>query len=113
VSSAQLIPVLDLILLDPSNPHSLHYQLNSLAEYLTQLDDDNKTILVQLMQQLQSLNFAVLESEMDYPQRLPRALGLIAHLLEEIAHTGRHLSDNINLRYFAQIDTLSQPTVSA
>lgn len=113
LSSAQLIPVLDLILLDPHNPHSLQFQLNTLLQYLNQLDHEHDYGLVLLSERLQSLNFDVLESEMDYPNRLPRALGLIANLLHEIAATGRGLSDHLSLRYFAHIDTISQPTVSA
>jgi uncharacterized alpha-E superfamily protein len=113
LSSPQLIPVLDLILLDPSNPHSLQFQLNSLSQYLRQLDDSNDYGLSQMSERLQSLNFAVLESEMDYIQRLPRALMLIAKLLKSIAEQGRQLSDQLNLRYFAHIEALSQPTVSA
>ncbi len=113
LSSPQLIPVLDLILLDPSNPHSLQFQLDSLSQYLRQLDDSNDYGLSQMSERLQSLNFAVLESEMDYIQRLPRALTLIAKLLKSIAEQGRQLSDQLNLRYFAHIETFSQPTVSA
>ncbi|HMY00140.1 MAG TPA: alpha-E domain-containing protein, partial [Agitococcus sp.] len=113
LSSPQLIPVLDLILLDPSNPHSLQFQLDSLSQYLRQLDDSNDYGLSQMSERLQSLNFAVLESEMDYIQRLPRALMLIAKLLKSIAEQGRQLSDQLNLRYFAHIETFSQPTVSA
>lgn len=113
LSSPQLIPVLDLILLDPSNPHSLQFQLDSLSQYLGQLDDSNDYGLSQMSERLQSLNFAVLESEMDYAQRLPRALMLIAKLLQSIAEQGRQLSDQLNLRYFAHIETFSQPTVSA
>ncbi|PTQ91201.1 circularly permuted type 2 ATP-grasp protein [Agitococcus lubricus] len=113
LSSAQLIPVLDLILLDPSNPHSLQFQLDTLLAYLAQLDHDNDYGLAALRERLRSLNFDVLESEMDYPTRLPRALGLIAVLLQDIARTGRDLSDHLSLRYFAHIDTISQPTVSA
>ena len=50
---------------------------------------------------------------MDYVQRLPRALMLIAKLLQSIAEQGRQLSDQLNLHYFAHIEIFSQPTVSA
>ena len=54
-----------------------------------------------------------LESEMHYPARLARALTMIARLLHEIAAAGRGLSDHLSLRYFAHIDTISQPTASS
>ena len=66
-----------------------------------------------MIERLQSLNFAVLESEMDYIDRLPRALSLIGRLLQSVAEQGRQLSDQLNLRYFAHIEAFSQPTVSA
>jgi uncharacterized alpha-E superfamily protein len=113
LSSAQLLPVLDLILLDPNNPHSLQFQLDSLLNTLQQLDHEDDYGLRALIERLQSLNFDVLESEMYYPARLTRALMMIARLLHEIAAAGRGLSDHLSLRYFAHIDTISQPTASS
>ena len=113
LSSAQLLPVLDLILLDPSNPHSLQFQLDSLLQTLKKLDHDDDYGLQVYSERLQSLSFDVLESEMHYPLRLSRALTMIARLLHDIAATGRGLSDHLSLRYFAHIDTISQPTVSS
>jgi len=113
LSSAQLLPVLDLILLDPNNPHSLQFQLDSLLTTLHQLDHEDDYGLRALIERLESLNFDVLESEMHYPARLARALTMIARLLHEIAAAGRGLSDHLSLRYFAHIDTISQPTASS
>lgn len=113
LSSAQLLPVLDLILLDPRNPHSLQFQLNTLLQYLKELDSASDYGLNALSERLQSLNFGVLEIEMDYPPRLHGALSMLAGLLHEIANTGRGLSDHLSLRYFAHIDMISQPTVSS
>jgi uncharacterized alpha-E superfamily protein len=113
LSSAQLLPVLDLILLDPRNPHSLQFQLDTLLQYLKELDHDHDYGLNALSERLQSLNFGVLEIEMDYPPRLQGALKMLAGMLHEIANTGRGLSDHLSLRYFAHIDMISQPTVSS
>ncbi len=113
LSSAQLLPVLDLILLDPNNPHSLQFQLDRLLQTLAKLDHDDDYGLKVLSERLQSLSFDVLESELYYPQRLAKALTMIARLLHDIASTGRGLSDNLSLRYFAHIDTISQTTVSS
>ncbi len=113
LSSAQLLPVLDLILLDPRNPHSLQFQLDTLLHSLKELDHDNDYDLNSLSERLQSLNFGVLEIEMDYPPRLQGALNMLAGLLHDIANSGRGLSDQLSLRYFAHIDMISQPTVSS
>lgn len=113
VSSAQLIPVLDLVLLDPSNPHSVQFQINALKQSLAQLDYQTETTLFVLSEQLQSLNFDVLESEMNYPTRLSKVLALVARLLRAIMESAQSLANSLELRYFAHVDTFSQSTVSS
>jgi uncharacterized alpha-E superfamily protein len=113
VSSSQLIPVLDLVLLDTSNPHSIQFQINALLHSLKQLAHESDCGLTTFSEQLQSINFDVLESEMNYPSRLNKALALIARLLQDIAQAGRNLASSLELRYFAHIDTFSQSTVSS
>jgi hypothetical protein len=49
---------------------------------------------------------------MQYPARLPKALAILARLLRDIARAGLGLSDQLTLRYFAHVDSISQPTVS-
>lgn len=112
LSTAQLIPVLDLILLDPANPHALIYQLDKLAGSLQQVGDEGDYGLGALRDKLATLDLGVLESEMQYPARLPQALAILANLLNEIAGAGFALSDRLTLRYFAHVDSISQPTVS-
>jgi len=113
VSSSQLIPVLDLVLLDTSNPHSVQFQITALLHSLKQLAHESDCGLTTFSEQLQSINFDVLESEMNYPSRLNKALALIARLLQDIAQAGRNLASSLELRYFAHIDTFSQSTVSS
>lgn len=113
LSSAQLIPVLDLLLLDPSNPHSLVFQLQALTQALSQLGDHHDYGLGAMSEKLQTLNLSVLEIEVLSPQRLQRALGMLAELLREVAEQSRHLSEELGLRYFAHIDAVSRTTASA
>lgn len=112
LSTAQLIPVLDLILLDPANPHALIYQLDKLVSSLMQVGDDGDYGLAAIRDQLATLDLGVLESEMQYPKRLPKALAILARLLHDIAKAGLGLSDQLTLRYFAHVDSISHPTVS-
>jgi uncharacterized circularly permuted ATP-grasp superfamily protein/uncharacterized alpha-E superfamily protein len=113
LSSAQLIPVLDLLLLDPVNPHALIFQLQKLTQTLNQLGDQNDYGLGAMSEKLQTLNLMVLESELGHEQRLQTALRMVSGLLREVAAQSRLLSDNLGLRYFAHIDAVSQPTASA
>ena len=112
LSTAQLIPVLDLILLDPSNPHALMFQLKKLLLTLGTVDPGQDYGLQRLTETLSSLNLAVLESEMQYPGRLEKALHVLAGLLHTVTREGLALSDQLTLRYFAHVDSVSQPTVS-
>jgi uncharacterized circularly permuted ATP-grasp superfamily protein/uncharacterized alpha-E superfamily protein len=113
LSSAQLIPVLDLLLLDPVNPHALIFQLQALTQTLRQLGDQDDYGLEAMTETLRTLNLSVLESEMQYEGRLHAALTMVAGLLREIGAQSRQLSDQLSLRYFAHIDSVSQPTASA
>lgn len=113
LSSAQLIPVLDLLLLDPSNPHSLDFQLQALTQALRHLGDHHDYGLGDMSEKLRTLNLAVLEIEMLSEPRLQRALALLAELLNEISAQSRHLSEELGLRYFAHVDAVSRTTASA
>lgn len=113
LSNAQLIPVLDLLLLDPGNPHSLDFQLQALTQILRQLGDQNDYGLGEMNERLRTLNLSVLESEMLMPDRLPRVLQMLAGLLQEVAAQSRQLSDQLGLRYFVHIDAVSHTMASA
>ncbi len=113
LSSAQLIPVLDLILLDPGNPHALDFQLQKLTQTLGALGDANDYGLGTMREKLQSLDLAVLESEIAYGQRLAGALGMLAGMLNEIGQEACEISDQLGLRHFAHVDAVSQITASA
>ncbi|MGH8493721.1 MAG: circularly permuted type 2 ATP-grasp protein [Moraxellaceae bacterium] len=113
LSNAQLIPVLDLLLLDPSNPHSLVFQLQALTQALSHLGDHHDYGLGAMNEKLQTLNLSVLEIEVQSPLRLQRALDMLAGLLAEVAEQSRHLSEELSLRYFAHIDAVSRTTASA
>lgn len=113
LSSAQLIPVLDLVLLDPGNPHALDFQLQKLAQTLGALGADHDYGLLQMREKLQSLNLGVLESELAYGQRLAGALVMLAAMLAELAEASRQISDQLGLHYFAHVDAVNQITASA
>lgn len=113
LSNAQLIPVLDLLLLDPSNPHSLDFQLQALTQALRHLGDQHDYGLGEMSEKLRTLNLAILEVEMLSESRLQRALALLAGLLQEISVQSRHLSEALGHRYFAHVDAVSRTTASA
>ena len=91
---------------------ALIYQLDKLVSSLKQMGDDGDYGLAAIRDQLATLDLGVLESEMQYPKRLPKVLAILARLLHDIAKAGLGLSDQLTRRYFAHVDSISQPTVS-
>jgi uncharacterized circularly permuted ATP-grasp superfamily protein/uncharacterized alpha-E superfamily protein len=114
IASAQLIPVLDLLLLDTSNPHALLFQMNtleySLEQFAREFGNTPDTQLQALAQQLAALDLGAMENSLfgnvDF-------LNGLAGLLDNIALACGQLSDRLHLRYFAHVDDISQQMVSS
>ncbi|PQA46577.1 circularly permuted type 2 ATP-grasp protein [Amnimonas aquatica] len=113
LSQAQLIPVLDLLLLDPGNPHAVSFQLRQIMTMLDTLDSRDRRPLAQLHAQLETLDLGVIESDMAQPERLVRSLQTLARLLEQISLTAWQLGDGISLQYFAHVERQSQALASS
>ena len=117
LAAPQLIAVLDLLLLDPQNPHSLAFQLQMLERSLLQLDQrfdmQHENPLGQLRAQLAAFDLGSLDE-----QGLFGAAGVrevlegLADLLQAIAAGAGQLSDRLALRHFAHVDDVSQQTLS-
>ena len=112
LSSAQLIPVLDLLLLDPGNPHSVAFQLRQIVQLLTTVGSAEHRTMSELEAQLLSLDLAVIESDLAFPQRLPHSLATLAKLLAALQQAAWDLADKLSLQYFAHIERQSQSMVS-
>ena len=134
LATAQLIPVLDLLLLDTTNPHALLFQItaliemNSLLEINTQSQitshnqitahnqintHTTETALPALAEKLAALNLGNLESSLFGASNTTAFLAGLADLLDHIALACGQLSDRLHLRNFAHVDTVSQQMVSS
>ncbi|MEH6352679.1 MULTISPECIES: circularly permuted type 2 ATP-grasp protein [unclassified Pseudomonas] len=113
---AQLIPVLDLLLLDEQNPHAVLFQLKLVARTLKRLNDDfgapKETALPELVTRLSRFDLRCLENPLFGEASLRAALDGLADLLQEVADVGGQVSDRLALRHFAHVDDVSQRTVS-
>ncbi|WP_053155618.1 circularly permuted type 2 ATP-grasp protein [Pseudomonas sp. Pf153] len=113
---AQLIPVLDLLLLDEQNPHAVLFQLKLVARTLKRLNDDfgapRDTALPELVMRLSRFDLRCLEDPLFGEASLRAALDGLADLLQEIADVSGQVSDRLALRHFAHVDDVSQRTVS-
>ncbi|WLH01859.1 circularly permuted type 2 ATP-grasp protein [Pseudomonas beijingensis] len=113
---AQLIPVLDLLLLDEQNPHAVLFQLKLVARTLKRLNDDfaapKETALPELVARLSRFDLRCLENPLFGEASLRAALDGLADLLQEVADASGQVSDRLALRHFAHVDDVSQRTVS-
>ncbi|WP_263215804.1 circularly permuted type 2 ATP-grasp protein [Pseudomonas atacamensis] len=113
---AQLIPVLDLLLLDEQNPHAVLFQLKLVTRTLKRLNDDfgapRETALPQLVERLSRFDLGCLENPLFGKSSVRAALEGLADLLQEIAEASGQVSDRLALRHFAHVDDVSQRTVS-
>jgi uncharacterized alpha-E superfamily protein len=113
---AQLIPVLDLLLLDEQNPHAVLFQLKLVARTLKRLNDDfgvpRETGLAQLVERLARFDLGCLENSLFGEASVRAALDGLADLLQEVADASGQVSDRLALRHFAHVDDVSQQTVS-
>ncbi|KII38575.1 MULTISPECIES: circularly permuted type 2 ATP-grasp protein [Pseudomonas] len=113
---AQLIPVLDLLLLDEQNPHAVLFQLKLVTRTLKRLNDDfgvpREAGLPQLVECLARFDLGCLENPLFGESSVRAALNGLADLLQEIADASGQVSDRLALRHFAHVDDVSQRTVS-
>ncbi|ETK24293.1 molybdopterin oxidoreductase [Pseudomonas sp. C 49-2] len=112
----QLIPVLDLLLLDEQNPHAVLFQLKLVSRTLRRLNDDfgvpRETGLGPLVERLARFDLGCLENPLFGESSVRAALDGLADLLQAVADESGQVSDRLALRHFAHVDDVSQQTVS-
>ncbi|CAI8878838.1 circularly permuted type 2 ATP-grasp protein [Pseudomonas sp. IT-P176] len=113
---AQLIPVLDLLLLDEQNPHAVLFQLKLVSRSLKRLNHDfaapAEAALPLLVERLAGFDLGCLENPLFGDSSVRAALDGLADLLQEVADVSNQVSDRLALRHFAHVDDVSQRTVS-
>ncbi|MHC8303952.1 circularly permuted type 2 ATP-grasp protein [Pseudomonas sp. PB3P13] len=113
---AQLIPVLDLLLLDEQNPHAVLFQLKLVTRTLKRLNDDfgasRETVLPTLVERLARFDLGCLENSLFGAASVDAAVNGLADMLQDIADASGQVSDRLALRHFAHVDDVSQRTVS-
>jgi uncharacterized circularly permuted ATP-grasp superfamily protein/uncharacterized alpha-E superfamily protein len=112
----QLIPVLDLLLLDEQNPHAVLFQLKLVSRSLRRLNDDfgvpRDRGLAMLTERLGNFDMGSLEDGLFGSASVRAVLDGLADLLQTIADAANQVSDRLALRHFAHVDDVSQQTVS-
>ena len=113
---AQLIPVLDLLLLDEQNPHAVLFQLKLVSGSLKRLNHDfgapAEAALPLLVERLAGFDLGCLENPLFGDSSVRAAIDGLADLLQDVADVSNQVSDRLALRHFAHVDDVSQRTVS-
>ncbi|MNJ15116.1 hypothetical protein D3C77_93570 [compost metagenome] len=113
---AQLIPVLDLLLLDEQNPHAVLFQLKLLVRAYERLGQEFSSArdpaLALLAEQLRHFDLRSLEDSLFGSPSVHAVLAGLADLLQSIARACGEISERLALRHFAHVDDVSQQTVS-
>lgn len=111
LAAAQLIPVLDLLLLDAQNPHAVVFQLRLLRRALENLGErfelPAEPDLRALERRLCAFDLRRLEHAADAAADAAARADLAAQL-QGIASAAGQLSDNLALRFFVHIDASQQ-----
>ncbi|RBL65278.1 molybdopterin oxidoreductase, partial [Pseudomonas sp. MWU13-2625] len=104
---AQLIPVLDLLLLDEQNPHAVLFQLKLVTRTLKRLNDDfgapREAWLPQLVELLARFDLGCLENPLLGENSVPPSPHGLPDLLHDIAEASGQVSDRLALRHFAHV----------
>ncbi|MEX6503933.1 circularly permuted type 2 ATP-grasp protein [Pseudomonas zhanjiangensis] len=115
LASAQLLPVLDLLLLDEQNPHAVLFQLRTLLRSLKRLGERFELPadlpLLNLERRLSGVGLGSLENPLFGPSSVKAVLDGLAELLEAVARAAGDVSDRLGLRFFVHVDP-SQGTQS-
>jgi len=116
MASAQLIPVLDLLLLDERNPHAVLYQLRLLLRALKRLAErfemPGSPELAQLERRLSAFDLHSLENPLFGAGGIRAVLEGLAGLLDAIGQAAGTVSEQLSLRFFAHV-AASQGTQSS
>jgi len=117
LSAPQLIPTLDLVLLDGANPHSLSFQIRELQREFSTVaadyGDGTGAALLGIERSLGSCNLRALEETAVGIAGRRGELARMATQLNELAAAARGIAEQLALKHFAHVDDVSQATLSA
>ena len=89
------LPVLDLLIRDPTNPRSVAFQVKGITEYVAKLEQVHGRFAGDLLAPVKAALDALTAAELDPDS------ALLAALLEQIQRAGHLASDELTLKFFS------------
>ncbi len=112
----ELLPVVDLLVFDESNPHGVIFQVNVLASYLErmgrELEADFGSDLGTAIERLHSFDLTRLENIQFSDCRDCPTCEELAGLLHDLDVAAIQLSDVLGMRYFTHVGDVSRQTMA-
>jgi uncharacterized circularly permuted ATP-grasp superfamily protein/uncharacterized alpha-E superfamily protein len=112
----ELLPVLDLLVFDDSNPHGVIFQTGVLTRYLDrmarELDEQSNSDLPHILERLHAFDLGRLEQLPYGHVRAEVACAELAALLRALDGAVMHLSDWLGMRYFTHVGDVSRQTMA-
>lgn len=112
----EMLPVLDLLVFDDSNPHGVIFQAGVLARYLDrmarELEEYSDSTLPEVLERLRAFDLARLEDLQFSLARADNACQELAGLLRELDGAAIQLSDWLGMRYFTHVGDVSRQTMA-
>jgi uncharacterized circularly permuted ATP-grasp superfamily protein/uncharacterized alpha-E superfamily protein len=112
----EMLPVLDLLVFDDSNPHGVIFQAGVLARYLDrmarELDEYSESTLPEVLERLRAFDLGRLEDLQFSLTRADNACQELAGLLRELDGAAIQLSDWLGMRYFTHVGDVSRQTMA-
>src|SRR5690606_29680468 len=106
----ELLAVVDLVVFDERNPHSVLFQLQALLRYSRRLAKELSEIPLDLLDQefqtMDSFGLWQFETQPD------EACASLAAHLDDVATAAGALSDVLGMRYFTHVDAVSHQTLA-
>lgn len=113
---AELLPVIDLLVFDESNPHGVSFQTNVLGRYLermaSELGADYDQRLSQAVECLRAFDLGKLEHLQFNQCRSCAPCEELATLLLDLDAAAAYLSDGLGMRYFTHVGDISRQTMA-
>jgi uncharacterized alpha-E superfamily protein len=114
--SPELLPVIDLLVFDESNPHGVLFQAGVLTRYLDrmirELGADFEGDLAGAIERLHAFDLAKLE-QLPFSRRYASAPCIeLAELLRDLDQAAGQLSDWLGMRYFTHVGDVSRQTMA-
>jgi len=113
---AELLPVIDLLVFDESNPHGVMFQVNVLSRYLErmahELGADYDARLSTASERLRKFSLEQFEHLQFSQCRSCAPCDELATLLEDLVAAAGHLSDGLGMRYFTHVGDVSRQTMA-